>query len=236
MPLLNAIVDLSHHNTITSFEEAKASGILGLFHKATESTNFVDAKYGERRALAKTAGLLWGAYHFASSGDVKGQVNHFLDVASPTATDLLVLDFEPNTREGTMTLAEAETFVEEVKDLTGRYPGLYSGQDFLMQQLGNRTNTTLSNCFLWIARYSMQLPQVPKAFSDFTFWQYTDGNNGPQPHQVPGIGRCDRDKYNGDEASLRALWNQGPPANATPLAQASSNKSIAKKSRAGTPK
>jgi lysozyme len=64
----------------------------------------------------------------------------------------------------------------------------------------------LKECFLWIARYSAQLPQVPPAFPRFTLWQYTDGNDGPQPHRVPGVGRCDRDKFNGDEAGLRRLW------------------------------
>jgi lysozyme len=212
MPMLNAVVDLSHHNTVTSFADARAAGILGVIHKATEGTQFVDAKYNERQALAQAADLLWGAYHFAASGDVMGQVDHFLDVAG--AADLLVLDFEPNAREGTMTLAEAEAFAEEVHNRTGRFPGLYAGQAFLKEQLGNRTDTILSNCFLWIARYSAQRPELPRAFSDFAFWQYTDGSAGPQPHQVPGIGRCDRDKFNGDEPRLRAFWVGGIDAQA----------------------
>jgi lysozyme len=37
-------------------------------------------------------------------------------------------------------------------------------------------------------------------------WQYTDGNFGPQPHAVNGIGNCDRDKFNGTEDQLRTLW------------------------------
>lgn len=204
MPILNAVVDLSHHNTVTSFGDARAAGILGVIHKATEATQFVDAKYNERQVQAQAASLLWGAYHFGAGGDVIGQVDHFLDAAG--ATDLLVLDFEPNSREGTMSFAEAEAFVEEVQNRTGRFPGLYSGQAFLKEQLGDRTSTILSNCFLWIARYSALRPELPPAFSDFAIWQYTDGSAGPQPHQVRGIGRCCRDKFNGDEPQLRALW------------------------------
>jgi hypothetical protein len=37
-------------------------------------------------------------------------------------------------------------------------------------------------------------------------WQYTNGALGPEPHEVAGIGRCDRDKFNGSEAGLRKLW------------------------------
>jgi lysozyme len=40
-------------------------------------------------------------------------------------------------------------------------------------------------------------------------WQYTDGALGPKPHTVKGIGRCDRDKFNGSEAQLRKLWGSG---------------------------
>jgi lysozyme len=206
MALLNVVVDLSHHNTVTSFQAVKAAGILGIIHKATEGTTFVDGDYGERRVQAMDAGLLWGAYHFGVRGDVPGQANHFLDTVNPGPTDLLVLDFEPNPRENTMRLAEAEEFVARVQEQTGRFPGVYSGQAFIRAQLGNRTDTILKNCFLWIARYSAQLPQVPPAFPTFTLWQYTDGSAGLQPHWVPGIGRCDRDKFNGDEAGLRRLW------------------------------
>lgn len=208
MPLLNAVIDLSHHNNVSSFQMVKDAGVLGVIHKATEGLGFVDSKFDGRRTRAKAAGLFWGAYHFGVRGNVQGQVDHFLDIAQPEATDLIVLDFEPNPREGTMTLAEAESFVTKIHDLTGRFPGLYSGQAFLRAQLGTRTTTVLKNCFLWIARYSSQLPQLPPAFPAFTLWQYTDGNNGPQPHQVAGVGRCDRDKFNGDEEGLRRLWGQ----------------------------
>lgn len=204
MPLLNAVVDLSHHNTVTSFAAARAAGVLGVIHKATEGTDFVDAVYNERHAQATAADLLWGAYHFAHRGDVARQVSHFLDVAG--TADLLVLDFEPNARTGTMTVEEAEAFVSEVKQRTGRFPVLYSGQSFLREQLGNRTDTVLARCPLWLARYSTLPPDLPKAFKTFVLWQYTDGSAGPQPHQAPGIGRCDRDKFNGDEPTLRAFW------------------------------
>ena len=49
-------------------------------------------------------------------------------------------------------------------------------------------------------------------------WQYTDGQHGSGPHQVPGLGgsgTCDRDKFNGNMDGLARLWgydNQpGPP-------------------------
>lgn len=204
--MLNNIIDLSHHNTVTSFEEAKLNGIVGVLHKATQGRTVVDATYHARRARALANGLLWGAYHFGVKGNVAQQVEHFLNTVNPADTDLLVLDFEPNHESDTMTLPEAEEFVALVKEKVGRFPALYSGQSFLRQRLGTKTDTVLSNCFLWIARYSSELPIVPPTWETFQLWQYTDGNAGPQPHQVPGIGRCDRNKFNGDIAGLKRLW------------------------------
>lgn len=204
--MLNNVIDISHHNTVASFQEVKNNGIVGVFHKATQGRTVVDAKYHARRQRALDVGLLWGAYHFGTKGNVAEQVDHFLEVTNPVATDLLVLDFEPNGESGTMTLSEAEQFVTLVNQRTGRFPGLYSGQSFIREKVGTNSTTVLKNCFLWIARYSSELPKVPPAWNTYTFWQYTDGNAGAQPHQVPGIGRCDRDKFNGDLIALKKLW------------------------------
>jgi lysozyme len=187
MALLNAVIDLSHHNTVSSFHRIKAGEIIGVVHKATQGIHFVDAEYADRRAAAISAGLLFGSYHFATRGDPDGQADHYLDTAD--STDLMVLDFEPNAQDGTMTLAEAEVFVTRIHDQTGRFPGVYSGESFINGQLGNNTDTVLKECFLWIAKYSARRPRVPAAFRLYTLWQYTDGSAGPQPHTVSGVGR-----------------------------------------------
>jgi len=204
MALFNAVVDLSHHNTVTSFQQIRDAGILAVIHKATQGTGVVDAEYDNRRNDALRAGLLFGSYHFGNNDDPDVQADHYLDTVE--TTELMVLDFEPNPRDGTMTLAQAEAFVRRIKDKTGRFPGLYSGQSFINDQLGNNTSTVLKECFFWIARYSTQVPKIPPAFPFFTLWQYTDGSAGPQPHGVPGVGRCDRNKFNGDEAGLKRLF------------------------------
>ncbi len=206
MPI-NVVVDLSHHNGNVDLNAAKAAGIVGVIHKATQGTSIVDNMYQQNRQKAQAAGLLWGAYHFGSLADGAQQANFFLSKANADPQTLLVLDFEPN-GNSTMTLAQAQAFVSQVKAATGRFPGLYSGS--LIKQLlgGKPADPVLSQCFFWLAQYASAPQNIPATWSTWTFWQYTDGQpqNGPPPRSVNGIGPCDRDQFNGTIAQLQALW------------------------------
>jgi len=206
---LNAIIDLSHHNQINDFATIKAAGIVAVIHKATQGTDYTDPMYLQRRNKALEAGLLWGAYHFADAKDSKAQADYFLSVTDPAPTDLLVLDIEQNYSRGapvpSMSLAGAETFVERIKQQTGRYPGLYSGS-YIKEILGDNTNPMLANCWFWLAQYG-STAVVPVNWPYWTMWQYTDGAKGPEPHSVNGVvSPCDRDKFNGDLEQLNRLW------------------------------
>jgi lysozyme len=150
--------------------------------------------------------LWWGAYHFATGDDAAAQAKHFLAVVKPEPTDLLVLDFEQNTRGSSMTLAGAEQFVTGVQAATGRWPGLYSGS-YVKELLGEGKNPTLANCWFWLSEYG-PAAHVPANWATWTMWQYTDGTIGPQPHSVAGVGNCDRDQFNGGIDGLARLWQQ----------------------------
>jgi lysozyme len=89
-------------------------------------------------------------------------------------------------------------------EATGRWPGLYSGH-YIKELLGTRADPVLANCWLWLAQYG-PTAVVPPNWASWTMWQYTDGGLGPEPHVVEGIGRCDRDKFNGSTGALRRLW------------------------------
>jgi lysozyme len=196
---LNAVIDLSHFNTVTSFSEIKAGGIAGVIHKATQGTGYVDPTYATRRTQALAAGLWWGAYHFGINEDGKAQADYFLSIVKPGPQDLLALDFEEDS-SSQMTIEQAEQFVTEVYNQTGRYPGFYS--DALAGQLlGSSTNSVLANCWFWRAEYGGSSPIVPPTWPTWTMWQYTESGT------VEGIsGACDRDTFNGDIESLGRLW------------------------------
>ena len=208
--MINAVVDVSHHNgSDLDFAAAKACGILGVIHKATQGSSYTDPMYNVNRPKATAAGCLWGAYHFGTAQDVAAQVDNFLTAAAADANTLLVLDWESNSiaSQGTMTLAQAVEFVTLVHARAGRWPVLYGGST-IKKDLAGTPNGVLSNCPLWIAAYN-DSPTLPPGWDEYTMWQYTDGEHGNEPHSAAGIGNCDRDVYRGTAAGLAAWWKSG---------------------------
>jgi lysozyme len=205
--MINSVIDLSHHNKVTDFAKVKADQIVGIIHKATQGFNYVDQTFAIHTKKAADAGLLVGAYHFGTAGDPIAQAEHLIDTAGDKT--LLVLDFEGNPQGHDMSLEEAEHFVNHIKSITGRYPGLYSGhaikETLTKAGITQPDQTELSQCWLWLAQYS-NAPLLPKAWKSWTMWQYTDGGAGPTPHEVKGIGFCDRNQFNGTEQQLIDFW------------------------------
>lgn len=205
MPV-NLVVDISHHNNLVDLQTAKQSGIFGVFHKATQGLSYVDPLYGQHRTNALAAGLTWGAYHYGDGSDGVAQADFFLkNVGDLNNNVLLVLDFEANPTGPSMPIEEARAFVTHVQTATGKWPGFYCGHYF-KELLGTAIDSTIGNCWLWLAQYG-PTPVVPSTWKTWTFWQYTDGANGPPPHNVPGIGLCDRDQFNGSQTDLSQFWS-----------------------------
>src|SRR5574337_768953 len=118
------VIDISHHNTVKDFGLVKASGIVGVIHKASQGKAYADPDYDARRFHAETAGLLWGAYHFNTGDNIKSQVAHFLTRANPDDKTLLVLDYEDN-RLSQMNIEQAVEFLHEVEAQVGRKAAIY---------------------------------------------------------------------------------------------------------------
>jgi GH25 family lysozyme M1 (1,4-beta-N-acetylmuramidase) len=43
--MINAIIDISHYNKVTSFAKVQKAGVFGIIHKATQSTNYKDPTF-----------------------------------------------------------------------------------------------------------------------------------------------------------------------------------------------
>lgn len=204
----NSVIDLSHHNTVTSFKSAYRSGVVLVIHKASQGRTEKDPAYAGRRQQARSIPeMLWGAYHFGDDSDPIAQADHFLSIIGHET--LMVLDWESYTDQHgvnhSMSLAQAEAFVSRIHEKTGRWPMLYSGNT--AKEAAIKPGSPLLKCELWLADY-VDHPSLPHGWKAWRLWQHTNGSAGPAPHSVPGVGHCDRDKFNGTEGDLRRWFSE----------------------------
>ena len=224
MPTINAlVVDLSHWDPADDYAAAKQAGIVAVIFKATEGQSYTDPTYTQQQKAAKAAGLLWGSYHFADASDVNGQINNYLRFAAPDPHELFCLDWEDNpTGNGMMSVSNAKAWIMAVENALDR-PGqcvIYSGNT-AKEQLGASNDSFFGARRLWLAQYATT-PSWQTSWDDYWLWQFTDGEYGPLPHSIPGIGNCDINSYPFAAEKLIAEWATGmtggipipPPAGA----------------------
>ncbi len=171
--------------------------------------------YQTRRLVARSAGLLWGAYHLARPDNPIDQANHFLDYAQPAADDLMVLDIE-DLGDKFMSLEDAEIFVRHVKTRTGRYPILYTNHNVARYVAARAKDyPLLSRLPIWYARYR---PDVTGVFpigswSNYMLWQFSSGVNCSArkcPYRVPGTATdIDVNVAGVGLEELKKVWAQG---------------------------
>jgi lysozyme len=244
--MLNCVIDISHYQN-PDFVKLRASGVVGVVHKASQGLGYQDPLYQEHRRQALAANFLWGAYHLGDNSDPGEQVKHFFKCAKPDPATLLALQWadlngggapsssggeldegkqEPlSTSSGggeleegkqdpvystsggsTMSLEGARKFVTLTAEMNGGiYPGLCSGA--VAKREIDTLDPVLAKCWYWLQQYNEHPTDIPRAtWQEWTMWQYTDGQNGPAPHEAVGVGPCFRDRYNGNQAGLAKLW------------------------------
>ncbi|HEY1563872.1 MAG TPA: GH25 family lysozyme [Gaiellaceae bacterium] len=221
-------IDVSNWNGKITWSKVASAGYSFAFGKATEGTSYSDPTYTTNRNGSETAGLVFGAYHFArpagptvasATAGAIAQANHFLAVAGPQPGELPpVLDLEatgklPSTRLLAWTLA----WLGQIYAATGVQPFLYTSPNFWKLYLGNSTAVAAAGTELWIAHWtSNSLPLVPALNwngAGWLFWQWSNCVT------VPGINHCtDADRMNGTQPSSVAIepYPTGPPVLSTP--------------------
>jgi lysozyme len=222
------VINLSHYDLMRpDFAAMKSEGIVGVIHEATYPRFDRDALYAARQQAAAREGLLWGAYHYADATDPVRQADHFLSIVSGAwsqadpvsrpAGVLLVLDFEKNGHYpgGTMRADQAVAFVERIRERTGEYPGLYSGEYHLRQVLNSPKVTSaqralLTKCWLWIANYHYQ-PRATAPWDFWHLWQYCgDGKcdlpRAAYPTSVANVRKAERNIFRGSRSALEDFW------------------------------
>jgi lysozyme len=211
--VITGIVDVAHGEAGGDVAAAASHGLAALWAKVSQGKDWLDPSYARFRDAARAAGILFGDYHFASgSSPGAQQAEWFLAHADPAALHALDWEHNPDTRDGDMTLADAEAFVTHVFARTGRWPVLYSGASFLRER-AIPSSSVLGHCPLWIAQYGERPMHIPSPWSAFDLWQYTDVADGPTdrvmyPRHTPGLGvKVDRSCFRGSFDELCTWWS-----------------------------
>ncbi|MCP8897173.1 hypothetical protein KYK29_19785 [Shinella daejeonensis] len=172
--------------------------------------------YETRRLLARSKGLLWGAYHLARPGNPVDQANHFLDYANPQADEMMVLDIEGIEPGRFMSLEDAQVFAGHIRTRTGRYPVLYTNHSTARHIAANRGKyRILSRLPLWYARYR---PSIVGSFpmgnwDNYALWQFSAAANCSKrrcPYRVKGVNNdIDVNVAPMTKAQLHKVWAAG---------------------------
>lgn len=180
--------DVSHYQHRNGqpidWSSVRRSGRSFAILKATEGTGLVDPWFARDWAAARRAGVVRGAYHYASpSQSADAQAAHVVATVGTTreAGDLpIVLDLESTGGLGTRALvAWAHTFLDGVQRRTGRLPVLYTYPYFWQTAMGN--NRSFGAYPLWLAAYRSSSPPPLPGWSQWTIWQHTSSA------RIPGI-------------------------------------------------
>ena len=199
-------IDISRFQQAIDWTAVASSGIQYCYIKATEGVAHQDAAFAGHWRDASAAGLPRGAYHFFRPSDpVTKQADFFMTVAGARRPGDLppVLDLEapdlwssiPHTERAAM----ADEWLNLVAKGMGATPVVYLSPAFATDVLKN--SPLLASYPVWLAEYrAAPAPNVPKPWTSWTFWQYT--NRG----KAAGIaGFVDCNWFNGTLEQLSAL-------------------------------
>lgn len=208
-------IDVSDYDGSVNWRKVKGAGFSFAFAKATEGRTWKATTFPGNWRQMEGAGIIRGAYHFfRPTVDPQKQARNFLDYVNsvdPIGPDDLppVIDLEhfPNSvRRQWNSLSKSErvsrvrTWIEEIETEIKRKPIIYTSFGFWDGWMSGVRD--FSSYPLWVANYtSRRRPLIPREWSTWTFWQYTDRT------EVPGIPTPDEDgdRFNGSLSDLVAF-------------------------------
>ena len=181
-------IDVSAHQGDIDWKKVKEAGYEFAFIKATEGGDWIDAKFAQNRQGARDAGLAVGYYHFFRPlRPVEDQVDNFVKTvgqAEPNSLRL-VIDTEDDRLWKPYKLEQRIKMIEDwcagVQKELGVTPQItiYGSPNFFRDMLEN--SPQLAKYSLWIANYNVAEPSIPKPWTKWDFWQYSEKG------KVPGI-------------------------------------------------
>lgn len=183
-------IDVSHWQNEIDWKEVARSGVRFAFIKATEfpdkkTSLFVDHKCQENIQGAKSNGIHWSAYHFFRTHiDPITQAQSFCETVGDFESLPPVLDLEAAGSKGERLNHKVRKFLEEVEQITGRIPIIYTSGGFWRSYMAYEklAHTDWAREYpLWMANYTSMWPLPLYPWVSWDFWQYSDKG------KLPGI-------------------------------------------------
>ena len=178
-----------------NWSDVASAGYQFAFIKVSEGSYYVNPYYSSDTAHAQAAGILTAPYAFAIPNYSGGalQADYAVDSAKYTPDGRLLplildIEYDPyDSKDGTnecyglstsQMVSWISAFVTEAERRTGQWPVIYSTQGWWDSCTGGSTSFA-ANDPLWVAAYGVSTPEMPAAWANWTYWQYTDAASVP---------------------------------------------------------
>lgn len=192
-------IDVSRWQREINWRKVAAAGHRFAVCRATIGNYSTDYRFYINWERAQEAGLLISAYHvLAPERPVDSQMERFFDTLDGRSADLpLVLDVELSRGVSPEDIAASvQACADIIEQEDGRKPVIYTARWFWDRSV--RDGSQWAAYDLWVAHYGIDAPRLPRAWDEWTFWQYSDHG------QVSGIGPAtDLNWFNGSYDELR---------------------------------
>ena len=183
--------------------------------KATQGTSYVSPDCARQVEQLRSAGKLFGTYHYISGGNARGEAEYYINnIRNWVGKGILCLDWESNQNSAWGNTSYLKQVAQRVIELTGIRPLIYTSQAYMS---GVKKIADELNCGLWIAQY---------ANMNTTGYQSSPWNEGKYScaiRQYSSAGRLsgyngnlDLNKFYGDKAAWLKYAGAGSTAPSQP--------------------
>jgi GH25 family lysozyme M1 (1,4-beta-N-acetylmuramidase) len=196
-------LDVSGYQGDVNWSAVAADGAQFAYVKATESTTYTNPYFSQQYEGSYDAGIIRGAYHFATPDTSSGaaQADYFVANGGGWSGDGKTLPgmLNPYGADcyGLSQSAMVDwilSFSDQYQSLTGRWPVIYTATSWWSECTGDLGDFSSTNP-LALADYNGSPGTMPYAWSYQTIWQYADSGT------FPG----DQDAFNGSYSRLQSL-------------------------------
>ena len=198
-------IDVSRWQGAINWQTVAASGYKFAVIRATVSHHYTDPRFYINWEGAKNAGLLVSAYHVIKPDHpAAAQIERLFNVLDNRRADFpLVLDVELDRGKTKAEITESvRQCLQLMKERDGRPPIVYTGKWFWDDFVSS--SSKWAGYDLWAAHYEVAQPTLPRGWSEWKFWQYSETG------RVAGVGsqNTDLNWFNGSYEALQAYAGQ----------------------------